>query len=189
VERAGRQRPGFEPRGAELATVREWCGLVEGMPLGIELAAARLRVMGWASWWSGCGSACGCWAVAARAGTGALGRRSRVVGALAGVGVRALAQCSVFEGGFPLEAAEGALDLGAWPDAPWVVDVVQSLVDKSLLRMWVPQAGSAGEVPARVRDVCQLQEYARARLGEMGRGGGARRRGAARAVVRALRYG
>src|SRR6185503_8694402 len=46
----------------------------------------------------------------------------------------AFAQCAVFQGGFTLEAAENVLDLSLWPDAPWVVDVVQSLVDKSLLR-------------------------------------------------------
>ena len=52
----------------------------------------------------------------------------------------AWAQCGVFEGGFTLEAAEDVLDLRAWPDAPWVVDVLQSLLDKSLLRAWVPRA-------------------------------------------------
>jgi predicted ATPase len=46
---------------------------------------------------------------------------------------RALAQCSVFHGGFDLEAAEAVLDLG--PDALWVPDVVQELVDRSLLRI------------------------------------------------------
>ena len=50
----------------------------------------------------------------------------------------ALAQCSVFEGGFTLEAAEAVLDLSAWTDAPSIVDAVQALVDKSLLRTWVP---------------------------------------------------
>jgi tetratricopeptide (TPR) repeat protein len=49
-----------------------------------------------------------------------------------------LAQCSVFEGGFTLDAAEAVLGLSSWPDAPAIVDVVQSLVDKSLVRVWVP---------------------------------------------------
>ena len=50
----------------------------------------------------------------------------------------AFAQCSVFEGGFTLEAAEAVLDLSPWPEAPLAMDAVQALVDKSLLRTWVP---------------------------------------------------
>jgi predicted ATPase/Tfp pilus assembly protein PilF len=46
----------------------------------------------------------------------------------------ALAQCSVFKGGFTLEAAEAVLDLSPWSDAPWILDVLQQLVEKSLLR-------------------------------------------------------
>jgi tetratricopeptide (TPR) repeat protein len=44
---------------------------------------------------------------------------------------RAFAQCSVFRTGFTPEAAEAVLDLGQ--DAPPVIDVVQSLREKSLL--------------------------------------------------------
>jgi predicted ATPase len=50
----------------------------------------------------------------------------------------ALAQCSVFRDGFLLEAAESVIDLGAFPDAPMVMDVVESLVEKSLLRAHEP---------------------------------------------------
>ncbi|HEY2187616.1 MAG TPA: tetratricopeptide repeat protein, partial [Caldimonas sp.] len=50
----------------------------------------------------------------------------------------ALAQCSVFDGGFTLEAAEAVIDLSSWPGAPAILDAVQVLVDKSLLRTWVP---------------------------------------------------
>jgi tetratricopeptide (TPR) repeat protein/predicted ATPase/serine/threonine protein kinase len=46
----------------------------------------------------------------------------------------ALAQVSVFREGFSMEAAEAVLDLSAWPEAPWSLDVVGSLLDKSLLR-------------------------------------------------------
>jgi tetratricopeptide (TPR) repeat protein/predicted ATPase/serine/threonine protein kinase len=45
----------------------------------------------------------------------------------------ALAQVSVFRDGFFMEAAEEVLDLSAWPEAPWSLDVVGSLLDKSLL--------------------------------------------------------
>jgi len=46
----------------------------------------------------------------------------------------ALAQCSAFEGGFTLAAAEAVLDLSAFPEAPPALDVVQALMDKSLVR-------------------------------------------------------
>jgi tetratricopeptide (TPR) repeat protein len=52
----------------------------------------------------------------------------------------ALAQLSVFEGGFTLEAAEVVLDLNAWTEASPAIDAVQALVDKSLVRAWVPKA-------------------------------------------------
>ena len=48
----------------------------------------------------------------------------------------AIAQLSVFRNGFFMEAAEAVLDLSAWPEAPWALDVVGSLLDKSLLRSW-----------------------------------------------------
>jgi len=47
----------------------------------------------------------------------------------------ALAQISVFHGGFTLEAAEAVVLLDDWTDAPWVIDVLQALCDKSLLRI------------------------------------------------------
>lgn len=46
----------------------------------------------------------------------------------------ALAQSSVFRGGFTAEAAEAVLDLGDFPDAPGVTQALKALKDKSLLR-------------------------------------------------------
>src|SRR5258706_7284210 len=46
----------------------------------------------------------------------------------------ALAQASVFEGGFTMESAEAVLDLSGYEDEPWTVDRVQSLLDKSYVR-------------------------------------------------------
>jgi len=48
----------------------------------------------------------------------------------------ALAQLSMFRGGFSMEAAEAVLDLSAWRTAPWVVDVVGDLLDRSLIYSW-----------------------------------------------------
>jgi tetratricopeptide (TPR) repeat protein len=46
----------------------------------------------------------------------------------------ALAQLSVFEGGFTLEAAEAVVDLSRHGSEAWVVDALHSLVDKSFVR-------------------------------------------------------
>ena len=71
----------------------------------------------------------------------------------------ALVQLSVFEGGFSLEAAENVIALPA-TDAgvPWVPDVVQGLVEKSLLRNAADQ---------RFEMLRSVQDYAAERLGKL----------------------
>ncbi len=54
----------------------------------------------------------------------------------------ALAQCSVFRGGFDVEAAEAIVELESFDEAPWAVDVVTVLLDHSLLRVGEPIPGS-----------------------------------------------
>jgi predicted ATPase/class 3 adenylate cyclase len=66
-----------------------------------------------------------------------------------------LAQLSVFEGSFSLRALEGLVDLSAWEPNPWLIDVMQSLVDKSL----VQRAG-----PTRYRLLGCIREFASAKL-------------------------
>src|SRR5690606_3072024 len=68
------------------------------------------------------------------------GERSRLRSALDQVWARlpsweqeALAQCSALPDGFSLEQAEAAIRLED-PDAPWALDVLQALTDKSLIR-------------------------------------------------------
>tara|TARA_B100001989_G_C24550013_1_gene473722 strand:+ start:601 stop:4401 length:3801 start_codon:yes stop_codon:yes gene_type:complete len=46
-------------------------------------------------------------------------------------------QCAIFQGGFTLEAAEAILD-SQFEDAPWILDRIEALKDKSLLRFWKP---------------------------------------------------
>ena len=110
--------------------------LLDGLPLAIELAASRSRVM------------------SPRGMRERIGERFKLLASQRGRGERqatlrgaldwswdllaeperaALAQLSVFEGGFTLEAAEAVLDVEA-EGAPWVVDLVQALVQKSLVR-------------------------------------------------------
>jgi predicted ATPase len=165
--RARGLRPGLELEGSEADAAREIVRLVDGMPLAIELAAARMRVM----------SAAEIVAQMRKRFRLLTGGRDARHATLEGVidgswelltpwERAAWTQCSVFEGGFTLQAAQGVLDLAEWPEAPpWIVDVLQSLVDKSLLRTWVP-GPVPGEplAPSRFGMYVSLQDYARLRL-------------------------
>ena len=70
----------------------------------------------------------------------------------------ALAQCSVFRGGFQIQDAEEVLDLSRYGDAPWVVDVLQELVDKCLI---VTEKNGHGQ---RLKMLVSVSEYAAVRL-------------------------
>jgi predicted ATPase/class 3 adenylate cyclase/Tfp pilus assembly protein PilF len=138
--RARAQRPAFALDDANRAAVAEAVRLLDGLPLAIELAAARMRVLSPAQLVERLRDR---FQVLAGA-RGAAARQATLKGAiewswqlLTTWEQAALAQCSVFEGGFTLAAAEAVLDLSPWPDAPQAIDAVQSLVDKSLLRSWM----------------------------------------------------
>jgi predicted ATPase/tetratricopeptide (TPR) repeat protein len=170
IERAIRLRPGLALGESDLAAAREVVRLVEGIPLAIELAAARMRVMSATQLVAGMQKRFSLL-------TGGRGERHATLAAtidgswdlLRPWEMAALAQCAVFEGGFTLEACGAVLDLSAYPDAPWAVDVVQSLLDKSLLRTWMPKAITGAWFPEpRFGMFVSLQEYARRKLAEEG---------------------
>ena len=133
VDRAVANKPDFALTEGDRPRVEELVRLLDNLPLAIELAAARMRVMGPA-------------VVLERmkerfkllvAPGGRRTRQATMRGAidwswelLSSDERAALAQLSVFEGGFTLEAAEAVLSL----DALWPVDAVQALLDKSLVR-------------------------------------------------------
>jgi predicted ATPase len=111
---------------------------LEGLPLAIELAAARTRFVNVA----GIRERLADRLRLLTGGSADRPERQRSLRAsldgswelLAPWGRAALAQLSVFEGGFTLEAAEAVLDLRAWPEAPWAMDVLEALADASLVR-------------------------------------------------------
>ena len=140
VVRARAQWPAFELNAGNRTAVAEVVRLLDGLPLAIELAAARSRVLSPAQIVERMKDR---FALLAGA-RGAAARQATLKAAidwswdlLAPWEQAALAQCSVFEGGFTLEAAEAVLDLSSWPEAPPAMDAVQALVDKSLLCRWV----------------------------------------------------
>jgi predicted ATPase/class 3 adenylate cyclase/Tfp pilus assembly protein PilF len=178
--RAQSARPGFEPHAEDRAAIGPLVKLLDGLPLAIELAAARLRVM------------------SARtlllrmserfrllASTGArLDRQATLRGVfdwswdlLSSPEKAALAQLSVFEGGFTLEAVEAVVDLSAYDNALWLTDALQSLVQKSLVRQVTDD---------RFDLLVSLKEYASEHLRTEGRYAGS---GPAARLAAELRHG
>jgi predicted ATPase/class 3 adenylate cyclase/Tfp pilus assembly protein PilF len=139
AQRARAQRPDFALSESNRAAVAEVVHLLDGLPLAIELAAARARLLTPAQLVERMRDRF-------RLLAGARGMAARQATLRAAIDwswelltpweQAALAQCSVFEGGFTLNAAEAVLDLARWSEAPPVMDVVQALSDKSLLRTW-----------------------------------------------------
>ena len=139
--RARAQRPDFALTAANRDAVERIVGLLDGLPLAIELAAARVRVLSPAQMVERMHDRFALLTGARGAGARQATLRAAIDWSwdlLAPWEQATLAQCSVFDGGFTLEAAQAVLDLGLWPQAPPATDAVQALVDKSLLRVWVP---------------------------------------------------
>ena len=137
VQRACSAVSDFNPDSDNRGVIVELVRLLDGLPLSIELAASRVRVM------------------TPRAMLARMGERFKLLATPGGRRDRqatlratldwswellseaeraALAQLSVFEGGFTLEAAEAVVDLAGTCESPWVVDAVHALVQKSLVR-------------------------------------------------------
>jgi len=169
--RACAQDPGFSSHDggdAVAALVR----LLDGLPLAIELAAARVRLLTPAALLARVRER---FALLAKR-QGAEGRHATLQATidwswqlLAPWEQAAFAQCSTFDGGFTLEAAEAVLDLRAWPDSPLAMDVVQALCDKSLLRTWIPVDSRGGRAAAPLLGMyLSIHDYAVRKLAQEG---------------------
>jgi serine/threonine protein kinase/predicted ATPase/Tfp pilus assembly protein PilF len=119
------------------ATIQSIVQQLDGLPLAIELAAARARMMSHEQILQRLTER---FKLLGGARRGDPDRQATLRGLidwswdlLEPWEQSALAQLSVFRNGFFMEAAEAVLDLSAWPQAPWALDVVGSLLDKSLL--------------------------------------------------------
>jgi predicted ATPase/class 3 adenylate cyclase len=166
VSRARGVTAGFDPDDRELELVGDICSRLDGLPLAIELAAARLR------------------SISLDQLAGRLDDRFRLLIAqdrsvpvrqqtleavvawsydlLGSAEQAAFSRLSVFPDTFTLDAAE-AVAAGDPVPAADVLDVVAALIDRSLLSTVATPAGDL-----RYQMLETLRQYGRARLGEAG---------------------
>src|SRR5215469_13023156 len=173
AERATQVVPGFAVTDANAAAVAGICRRLEGMPLAIELAAARLPVLSAEQIDERLGDRLG---LLTRGGRARPARQQTLRASiewsweLCSPAERLLwARCSVFASGFELDAAEGicADDRLAAGD---VLELLAALAGKSIL------AVEHGEGVARYRLPETLREYGQERLQESGEDTALRRR-------------
>ena len=165
VERAMAVRPDFAVTSANAPAVAEICVRLDGLPLAIELAAARVRVLSPHAIMERLGDRL----KLLSGGSRDLPERQQTLrGAIAWshdlldpADQQVFARFSVFAGGAPLDAIERVVvDAGDSADA---LDAIASLVDKSLVRQ---ESESEGE--PRFRMLGTIREFAIEKLGERG---------------------
>ncbi len=172
VERAVAVKPGFAVDNANAPAVAEICVRLDGLPLAIELAAARVRVLTPQAILDRLSDRLGLLSGGAR---DLPERQQTLRGAIAWshdlleeADRRAFARISVFAGGATLEQIEDVCFEPA--DRSQALDVVSSLVDKSLLR-----EESAGDTP-RFRMLETIRQFAAEQLEDSGEAGDLRSR-------------
>ena len=165
-DRARRQQAAVED--AQRAAVEAIVRRLDGLPLAIELAAARAVVLSPSAIETRLSQRFALLRTTRRDVPERHLTLERAIDwswhALAPWEQAALGQCAVFRGGFSVEAAEAVVDLSAFAGAPPVLDVVQALLEKSLLRRSV-----AGEVAFEGRRFGlfeSIRDYAAARIEE-----------------------
>jgi predicted ATPase/DNA-binding SARP family transcriptional activator len=164
TERAAAARPGFCLDEQTGPLVAEICRRLDGLPLAIELAAARIRTLPVQEIASRLDDRFGLLTTGARTAI----RRQQTLRAaidwsyelLSEPERLLLARLSVFAASWSLEAAEAVCGDHQLP-ADQVLDLVSRLVDRSLLR---PEPGPA----ARFRLLETIRAYASERLQELG---------------------
>jgi predicted ATPase/DNA-binding CsgD family transcriptional regulator len=164
VERAHRARPSFAVTDANAPAIAQICHRLDGIPLAIELAAARCRQM-----------------TAERIATELDNRFRLLTGGARTVMARqqtlaasvdwsherldqgellVFRRLSVFAGPFPLEAAEGVVASPGELEPAEVFDILSRLVDKSLV---VADDGTDGEPRYRLLETLRAYALERAR--------------------------
>ncbi len=161
VERASAVLPSFALTGQSAQAVVEVCRTLEGMPLAIELAAARTRVLSLAQISERLDE---CFRLLRTESRTAVPRQ-RTLRATIGWSYELLSReeqslfqrLSVFAGGFTLEAAESVCS-GERIERDEVLDLLSHLVDKSLVGM------NEREGEARYRLLETIRQYGQEKL-------------------------
>jgi predicted ATPase/class 3 adenylate cyclase len=165
VERAMAVRPDFAVTSANAPAVAEICVRLDGLPLAIELAAARIRVLSPQAIMDRLGDRL----KLLSGGSRDLPERQQTLrGAIAwshdlldAPDQRVFARFSAFAGGATLDAIERVIFDPA--EATDALDAIASLVDKSLVRQ---ESEPDGE--PRFRMLSTIREFAAEKLGERG---------------------
>lgn len=168
VARAIAAQPGFELTDRNAAAVAAICHHLDGIPLALELAAARVRVMSVQQISERLGDRF----KLLRGGDPTMLPRQRTLRALMDWSYELLSnpersllrQLAVFAGGWTIEAAEAICECGT----DEVVDLLARLVEKSLV-MREPETD-------RYKLLETVRQYAQERLDESGQGDGVRQR-------------
>ena len=176
ADRASKRHPGFELSPENARAVAQICARLEGLPLAIELAAARVGLLSAEQISARLGHA-----TKLLTGGRTAGHRHRTLRAtldwsyelLGGHEQALFRRLSAFAGGFTLEAAE-SVGTGGSIDAEDVLELLSMLVDKSLV-----VAEESWEAGARYRLLEPIRQYARERLSVSGEGDAVGRRHAA----------
>ncbi|MGW6730907.1 protein kinase domain-containing protein [Nocardia sp. NPDC055029] len=164
ADRASAVVPGFELSDGNKDTIAQICLHLDGLPLAIELAAARMRTMSPEQILQRLGDR---YALLTRSSRSAPTRQQTLRWCidwsyqLCTPGEQRLwARLSVFVGGFELDAAEQVCGAGLAPDS--VLDLLSSLVDKSIL---IREESASG---VRFRMFETVRDYGTQKLREVG---------------------
>lgn len=167
TERARAVRPDFELTAGNVGTVSAICTRLDGLPLAIELMAARMRLMPPEMLLARMDSEF----ILSADGMRAASERQKTLNhaiawsynLLSAEEKRLFAYLSVFSGGFTLDAAEGIFSPAFMEKS--VPDLIASLLDKSLLQPSLNQVYTE----TRYIMLVTIQEFARNRLRDFGR--------------------
>jgi predicted ATPase/DNA-binding CsgD family transcriptional regulator/class 3 adenylate cyclase len=186
ADRAQRARPGFAITAENGEAVAEICRRLDGIPLAIELAAARLRAFSPAEIAAGLHDRFRLLTGGSRTAV----RRQQTLRASVDWSHALLTEperilfrrLASFAGGFDLEAAQ-AVGAGDGLDRHQVPDQLALLVDKSLV------AAEESQAATRYRLLETIRQYAAEKLGDSGEAGQVRTRHRDHFAARAARLG
>ncbi len=167
VDRARGANPRFELTDDNAPDIVEVCAQLDGIPLAIELAAARSKVMKPKQIRERLEKR---FQLLRSSRRDLPGRQQTLEGAIAWSydlletwERAAFCQACVFRGGFTLESAESVIDLFEFDDAPMAMDAAQTLREKSLLT-W-SEAAADGE--GRFGMYISVRDYGRLKVPDM----------------------